>query len=80
MHINVAIKFKAVWTLTVETDKTIDTKIVKIGEFFVIPKRVTDPNKVKELKDQAVSEGDQPHLEGILSTKAVILDQVEQKS
>ena len=62
MHINVAIKFKAVWTIALETSQTIETKIVKLAEFIVIPKRTIDPNRVKELQNEIISEGKEPNL------------------
>ena len=46
---NVAIKFKALWTIALETNQTIETKIIKLAEFIVIPRRTIDPNRVKEL-------------------------------
>lgn len=77
MHLNVAIRFKAVWELQVETASSVQTRSIKVASFIVIPKRTADRNKTKELSDELIGEGTSPHLSGILSSKAQILETVE---
>ena len=46
----------------------------------MIPKRTIDPNRVKELQNEIISEGKEPNLQGILSAKGAILDEIDKKT